>query len=63
MLEFLVMFSDKRLGADDAGVGKVSGAIGETVDFAEFEIFFPLFFNDCIIDPFSLNRSDRAFFI
>ena len=28
MLEFLVMFRDKRLGPDDAGIGKVSGAKG-----------------------------------
>ena len=54
MFEFLIVSGDKRLGSDDAGVGKVSGTIGKPVDFTQFKIPLPLFFNDLFVklNPF-----------
>ena len=63
MLEFLVMYRDKRFGSNDAGVGEVSGAVGQAVDSAKFKISSTLFFHYLFIDLNPFIRLHGSAFI
>ena len=54
VFELAVVFRNKRLGADNAGIGKISGAVSKAVDLAQFEIAGTLFFHNAFIqlNPF-----------
>jgi len=63
VLELLIVIGDKFLGADDTGIGKVSGAVCKPIDFAQFKIPVSLLFQCISIDFNALLSLFGTFFI
>lgn len=55
MFKPLVIFRHKLLWSDDTWVRKITGAVPETTDPADFKLFFALFCNYLIIDDLCLQ--------
>ena len=63
MFELLIVLGNEFFCANDAGIGKIAGAVGKSIDLAQFKIPAALLGECFLVDLNSLFRLLGTFFI